>query len=87
MDWIKCLKEHRRIFRAHAIRRMFERNIVYGELVEALEEAEVIEEYPDDHPYPSCLILGFTRSKKTNSRGVFNKPQGRSRPFYYRIHS
>jgi hypothetical protein len=43
---------------------MFERNIAYGELFEALGNVEVIEEYPDDHPYPSCLILGSTRSKK-----------------------
>jgi hypothetical protein len=64
MDWIKCLKEYRRVFRAHAIGRMFERDIAYGELFEALENAEVIEEYPNDHPYPSCLILGFTRLKK-----------------------
>jgi|WetSurSiteA1Bulk_404760.scaffolds.fasta_scaffold172466_1 hypothetical protein len=64
MDWIKCLKEYRRVFRAHAISRIFERNIGYGELVEAFEKAEVIEEYPNDHPYPSCLILGFTRLKK-----------------------
>jgi hypothetical protein len=64
MEWIKCLKEYRRVFRAHAIRRMFERNITYGELIEAFKNAAVIEEYPDDYPFPSCLILGFTRLKK-----------------------
>jgi len=27
------------------------------EVVEALDAGEIIEEYPDDQPYPSCLIL------------------------------
>jgi hypothetical protein len=25
---------------------------------------EIIEEYPEDKPYPSCLILGFTKANK-----------------------
>lgn len=28
------------------------------ELLEALASGEIIEHYPDDQPYPSCLILG-----------------------------
>ena len=24
----------------------------------------IIEEYPDDYPYPSCLILGYTDGKQ-----------------------
>lgn len=30
------------------------------EVLEALNAGEIIEEYPDDQPYPSCLILGRT---------------------------
>ncbi|MBI4316859.1 MAG: DUF4258 domain-containing protein [Chloroflexi bacterium] len=26
----------------------------------ALEQGKIIEEYPDDTPYPSCLILGWS---------------------------
>ena len=29
-----------------------------GEPLEALNGGEIIEEYPDDQPYPSRLILG-----------------------------
>ena len=28
------------------------------ELLEAIESGEIIEDYPDDKPYPSCLIFG-----------------------------
>jgi len=64
MDWTKCLKEYKRIFRVHALRRMFERNIKFAEVDEILDRVEVIEEYPEDRPFTSCLILGFTRSNK-----------------------
>jgi hypothetical protein len=30
------------------------------EMLEALNGGEIIEEYPDDQPYPSCLVLGRT---------------------------
>ncbi len=26
--------------------------------------AELLEEYPDDRPYPSCLLFGFARSRR-----------------------
>ncbi len=31
------------------------------EVLEALDAGEIIEEYPDDQPYPSCLIFGRTQ--------------------------
>jgi hypothetical protein len=36
--------------------------ITDSEVGEALEAAELLEEYPDDRPYPSCLLLGMTRA-------------------------
>ena len=30
------------------------------EVLETLNAGEIIEEYPDDQPYPSCLVLGRT---------------------------
>lgn len=46
------------MFRIHALRRMFERSISVEEVQTVLAQGEVIEEYPDDSPYPSSLILG-----------------------------
>jgi len=34
------------------------------EVLTALNTGEIIEEYPDDQPYPSCLILGRTATNR-----------------------
>ncbi len=31
---------------------------------ETISSSEIIEEYPDDQPYPSVLILGYTRLRR-----------------------
>lgn len=31
-----------------------------SEVFEAVINSEIIEDYPDDEPYPSCLIFGLT---------------------------
>ncbi len=48
----------RLIFRAHAIRRMFQRRIAVGDVRRVIETGETIEANPDDLPYPSRLVLG-----------------------------
>ena len=45
-------------YRLHSVKRMFERKISAEEVRYVLETGEAIEEYPDDTPYPSRLILG-----------------------------
>jgi len=47
------------IFRIHAIQRMFERKVDAGDIRAILESGETIENFPDDLPYPSWLILGW----------------------------
>jgi len=39
--------------------RMLKRNISMPDIENALMSSEIIEQYPDDYPYPSCLILGL----------------------------
>ena len=51
------------VFRTHAIQRMFQRRISMEDIRRVLETGEVIEEYPDDTPYPSRLILGWNGTK------------------------
>ena len=48
----------------HILLRCQQRNISYGEIKEVILNGEIIEIYPDDYPYPSCLILGYTIGKK-----------------------
>jgi hypothetical protein len=42
---------------------MFERNISEVDVLDVLEQGIVIENYPTDKPYPSCLILGFVKGR------------------------
>lgn len=43
----------------HARVRMFQRNITTDIVKEVVQNGEIIEEYPDDKPCPSALILGY----------------------------
>ena len=51
------------VFRVHAVQRMFERGISVGHVHQVLANGEVIEEYPDDYPYPSRLMLGWIATR------------------------
>ena len=44
----------------HMLLRMTQRHISYIEIKEVIMRGEIIEDYPDDYPYPSCLIFGYT---------------------------
>lgn len=50
-------------FRIHALQRMFLRKISEQEVRHVLETGEIIEDYPEDKPYPSKLILGWCYSR------------------------
>ena len=47
------------IFRDHAVRRMWEWRVSDDEVLQILTMGEVIENYPEDTPYPSRLVLGW----------------------------
>jgi uncharacterized protein DUF4258 len=49
----------RTVFSGHAIQRMFERGIRARDVEEIVAKGEVIMDYPEDTPFPSCLTLGF----------------------------
>jgi len=42
----------------HAFRRMWERGVGPASVRGVVRFGEVIEEYPDDEPFPSVLVLG-----------------------------
>ena len=66
----------RLIYRLHAIRRMFERRISAKHVEHVVASGEVIEEYPDDQPYPSRLILGFVDDRPLHVVGAENAAAG-----------
>jgi Domain of unknown function (DUF4258) len=51
-------------FSKHASDRMILRHITVGELREAIQNGEVIEDYSQDKYGPSCLIFGFTNQNR-----------------------
>jgi len=55
--------ETRLVFRVHALRRMFERRISVDDVLQVLGAGDVIEDYPEDLPYPSRLMLGRVKNR------------------------
>lgn len=43
---------------SHVWLRCQQRDISYRQIKEAIVSSEILEEYIDDYPYPSCLMLG-----------------------------
>ncbi len=47
----------------HARQRLIERGITVKDIVRCIAEGEIIKQYEDDKPFPSCLILGMAVNK------------------------
>ncbi len=47
----------------HCRKRFTERGIQIDDICNAISTGEIIEDYPDDFPFPSCLILGKSAGK------------------------
>lgn len=62
------------VFRVHAIKRMFQRRISEQDVRQALDKAQIVEEYPDEEPYPCKLVLGWIGSRPLHVVLADNKP-------------
>ena len=51
----------------HALKRMRERRITSDEVIGCIRTGEIIEEYPDDRPLPSCLIYGMVATRNLHT--------------------
>jgi hypothetical protein len=60
----KDLAEGKVELTAHSIKRIVQRNISEKEIQEAALSALLIEDYPEDKYYSSCLLLGFTEKNR-----------------------
>ncbi len=49
----------------HAVDQSISRQIRLQEIVEAIANGQIIEDYPNDKYSPSCLICGLTKTGKT----------------------
>ncbi len=57
-------KPERMAITEHARQRLLERGITVNDIMRCIETGEIIKQYEDDKPFPSCLILGTTKSQK-----------------------
>ena len=51
------------IWRHHSKIRMAQRQITGKEVKEAISNGEIIENYYNDKPFPSCLVFGLSEGK------------------------
>jgi hypothetical protein len=59
-DIVEAVRKDRLRISDHADEEAQEDGLSFDEVFFSLLQWEVLEEYRDDKPYPSCLILGFT---------------------------
>ncbi|MCH7794732.1 MAG: DUF4258 domain-containing protein [Proteobacteria bacterium] len=64
------------VFSGHALQRMFERQIDSIDVETVLRTGEAIAEYPDELPYPSCLMLGFVEGRAIHVVVSFDQHTG-----------
>jgi len=57
------IKNKQYLIAYHAKLRMAERLITTSDIENAIKNGEIIEEYPDDKPCPSALLLGKVKKK------------------------
>jgi len=51
-------------YRVHATRRMFEREIEESDILLAIENGIIIEDYGNDYPFPSVLVSKDTENAR-----------------------
>ena len=57
---VQAIEANRINVTLHARREARNDSLSLGEIFFSTCEGEIIEDYPDDTPYPSCLIFGIT---------------------------
>ena len=63
-DIKKLVQSRNIIWTKHCLNRLNQRNILISDVKHAINNGYVIENYKNDYPFPSCLILGKTQNNK-----------------------
>lgn len=63
-DLRKLCKDDTIIMTAHVIKRCKERHIDANSIINVIMHGEIIKQYEDDKPFPSCLLLGMAINDK-----------------------
>jgi len=59
----EAVKSGRFEWRKHTLVRLAERNVSQDIIIEVIMKGDIIENYPHNTPFPSCLILGWVEGK------------------------
>ena len=65
---------------SHVQQRILQREISRQDVKEAIVSGEIIENYPEDYPFPSCLMLGRNQIHVVWSAASAPEYCGLSRP-------
>lgn len=72
-DIIKAIQGNKIRITDHADEEAHSDNLSFDEIFISVVQGEIIEEYPDDKPYPSCLIYSLSfRNKHIHSVWAYN---------------
>lgn len=63
-DIIDAIRGNRIRITEHADEESQADQLTFDEVFVSVFQGEIIEDYPDDKPYPSCLVYGETFNKK-----------------------
>lgn len=63
IEIIKNCNDDTILLTAHGKNRCVERGIKFDDIKKAIQTGEIIEQYEDDKPFPSCLISGYSENK------------------------
>lgn len=61
------------VYSGHALTRMFERKISKSDVANIVCKGDIVADYFDDQPYPSQLLLGFTKNDPLHVVAAYNK--------------
>ncbi len=65
LDIIKSFVSSNKIkWSTHCLERMQERDISRADVKKCISTGEIIEDYPEDYPHPSCLIFGYSEADR-----------------------
>lgn len=75
IEALKNAIQHKRVrITDHADEEAVADHLVFGEICYSVIHGEIIEDYPDDKPFPSCLIYGNTPDEEpVHSVWAYNK--------------
>lgn len=59
-DLRDCVLKRKIKWTAHVAQRIQERDIIKHDITHCVVTGEIIEQYPEDYPNPSCLVFGST---------------------------